>query len=316
MSSYGPLVALNRGEALMSAQLSERVEKLFTHQPKVDGPRKSWTVIVLWSGPVPRRVCFAAQLTIGDSRIELHNDDSELLCSGRPWGFLSPWPDPGDIEKELQVVEETLTDVQKIKDMVNKVTSEASTLQQHLSARREVLWDHRNDQMYTTSKDTAITRTTEICPRFPHEIRPPRESEIAAYMNGDDANADILPSQFANPASPKHDGSLILPTEVVPMDLSDGHSDVSNTQSLHGSPMEHGSASLDRTNHSSQMMATEKASPGITSIANIITPTRITGSFTPINDGRRMPVFIKRLVTALNDQQNQQIMSWSEDGTI
>jgi hypothetical protein len=35
-------------------------------------------------------------------------------------GFLSPWPDPGDIEKELQVVEEILADVQKIKDMVSK----------------------------------------------------------------------------------------------------------------------------------------------------------------------------------------------------
>lgn len=59
-------------------------------------------------------------------------------------------------------------------------------------------------------------------------------------------------------------------------------------------------------------------------MANIITPTRNTESFTPINDGRRMPVFIKRLVTyvrlcgdldrphmlilsfrVLNDQQNQ-----------
>jgi hypothetical protein len=51
----------------MSAQLSERVEKLFTHQPKVDGPRKSWTDIVLWAGPVLRRVCSAAQLTVGYS---------------------------------------------------------------------------------------------------------------------------------------------------------------------------------------------------------------------------------------------------------
>jgi hypothetical protein len=55
----GGSVALHRGEALMSAQLSERVEKLFTHQPKVDGPRKSWTDIVLWAGPVLGRVCSA-----------------------------------------------------------------------------------------------------------------------------------------------------------------------------------------------------------------------------------------------------------------
>jgi methylase of polypeptide subunit release factors len=36
--SQGGSVALHRGEVLMSAQLSERVEKLFTHQPKMDGP--------------------------------------------------------------------------------------------------------------------------------------------------------------------------------------------------------------------------------------------------------------------------------------
>jgi hypothetical protein len=116
----GGSVALHRGEALMSAQLSERVKTLFTHQPKVDGPSKSWTDIVLWAGPVPRRVCSATQLTVGDTRIELHKDDFELLCSGRPWKFLSPWPYPGDIVKELQIVEETLADVQKIKDMANK----------------------------------------------------------------------------------------------------------------------------------------------------------------------------------------------------
>jgi hypothetical protein len=139
------------------------------------------------------------------------------------------------------------------------VVSEASTLEQHLFARRELFWDQRNDQMYTTSRDTAITRTSEACPRLPHEIRPPRESGIAVYPNGDDANAGILPSQFANPASPRHDGSLILPTEVVPMDLSDGHPDGSHTQSLHGSPMDNGSAPPDRTSHSSQTMATEKA---------------------------------------------------------
>jgi hypothetical protein len=43
------------------------------------------------------------------------------------------------------------------------------------------------------------------------------------------------------------------------MDLSDGHPDSSNTQRLHGSLMDHGSAPLDRTSHSSQSMATEKA---------------------------------------------------------
>lgn len=139
------------------------------------------------------------------------------------------------------------------------VIGEASTLEQHLSTRRELLWDQRNDQMYITSKDTSISRTPEACSRYLHELRPPRESEIATYRNGGASNAGIQPSQFANPAPPKHDGSLVLPTEVVPMDLSDGNHGGSNTQNLHGSPMDHGSAPLDRANHSSQTMATEKA---------------------------------------------------------
>ncbi|KAF4241533.1 hypothetical protein CNMCM8980_000892 [Aspergillus fumigatiaffinis] len=134
----GGSVALHRGETLMSPKLSKQVEKLFTHKPKVDGPPKSWTDIVLWAGPVPRRVCSAAQLTVGDTQIELHKDDHELLCSGRPWAFLSPWPYPGDIEKELQVVEETLADVQKIKEMVNKG-----------------LWAPRSYLSYGAERDTA-----------------------------------------------------------------------------------------------------------------------------------------------------------------
>jgi hypothetical protein len=139
------------------------------------------------------------------------------------------------------------------------VIGETSTLEQHLSTRRELLRDHRNDQIYTTSKATAISRTPEACPRYPHETRPPRESEIATYLNGDSSSAGVQSSQFANPASPKHNGSLVLPTEVVPMDLSDGHPGGSNTQSLHGSPMDHGSTPLDRANYFNQTMATEKA---------------------------------------------------------
>lgn len=111
---------------------------------------------------------------------------------------------------------------------------EASTLGQHLSTRRELLWDHRNDQMYITSKDTSISRTPEACSHYLHELRPPCESEIVMYLNGGASNAGIQPSQFANSAPPKHDGSLVLPTEVVPMDLSDGHHGGSNTQNLHG----------------------------------------------------------------------------------
>jgi hypothetical protein len=127
------------------------------------------------------------------------------------------------------------------------VIGEASTLEQLLSTRRDLLSDDRINESYITSEDTASIRTPEAGPDS-HEVRPPGQSDIASYLTGDDANAGIQSSQIANSAR----GSLILPIEVVPIDLNDGHPDGSNTQSLHGSPMNHGSAPLDRTNHSSQ----------------------------------------------------------------
>lgn len=113
--------------------------------------------------------------------------------------------------------------------------------------------------MCITSKDTSISCTPKACSHYLYELQPPRESEITMYLNGGASNTGIQPSQFANPAPLKHDGSLFLPTKVVPMDLSNGHPGGSNTQNLHGSPMDHGSAPLDRANHSSPTMATEKA---------------------------------------------------------
>jgi hypothetical protein len=134
------------------------------------------------------------------------------------------------------------------------VIGEASTLEQHLSTRRDLLSDDRINESYITSENTAIIRTPEAGPD-PNEVRPPGQSDIASYLTGDDANAGMQSSQFANSAG----GSLVLPTQVVPMDLNDEHPGASNTQSLHGSPMDDGSAPLDSTDHSSQMAVTEGA---------------------------------------------------------
>lgn len=137
--------------------------------------------------------------------------------------------------------------------------SEASTLEQHLSTRRELLLHDRINKSCTTSEDTAIIYTPEAGSRNPYEIWPPHECEITVYPNADDANADIQASGFANSVIPKHDRALIVPTKVVAMDLSEEHPNGSNTKSLQKSPMDQCSTPLGRTDRSNPMMATVNA---------------------------------------------------------
>ncbi|KAH1371877.1 hypothetical protein KXX50_005033, partial [Aspergillus fumigatus] len=127
------------------------------------------------------------------------------------------------------------------------------------------------------------------------------------------ANADIQASRFANSVIPKHDRALIVPTKVVAMDLSEEHTNGSNTKSLQKSPMDQCSTPLGRTDRSNPMMATVNALLSGTSIANIITIPG-TESITSTNERRYMPVLFHRLATAMNDQQNKRIIRWSEDG--
>ncbi|KAH1546149.1 hypothetical protein KXX57_003987 [Aspergillus fumigatus] len=191
--------------------------------------------------------------------------------------------------------------------------SKASTLEQHLSTQRELLLHDRINKSCTTSEDTAIIYTPEAGSHNPYEIWPPHVCEITVYLNADNANADIQASRFANSVIPKHDRALIVPTKVVAMDLSEEHTNGSNTKSLQKSPMDQCSTPLGRTDRSNPMMATVNALLSGTSIANIITIPG-TESITSTNERRYMPVLFHRLATAMNDQQNKRIIRWSEDG--
>lgn len=137
--------------------------------------------------------------------------------------------------------------------------SKASTLEQHLSTQRELLLHDRINKSCTTSEDTAIIYTPEAGSHNPYEIWPPHVCEITVYLNADNANADIQASRFANSVIPKHDRALIIPTKVVAMDLSEEHTNGSNTKSLQKSPMDQCSTPLGRTDRSNPMMATVNA---------------------------------------------------------
>lgn len=90
----------------------------------------------------------------------------------------------------------------------------------------------RINKSCTTSEDTAIIYTPEAGSHNPYEIWLPYVCEITVYLNADNANADIQASWFANSVIPKYDRALIVPTKVVVMDLSEEHTNGSNTKSL------------------------------------------------------------------------------------
>ena len=108
----GGSIAFSRGEDLASIRLSKCLDSLFlTPTPPIrEGPLLIWTTVILFAGP---HFEGPSKLNIGESSVEIPEDDLELLRSGRPWRFLYPWLDKGDCEKELRSSE---TALQELKD--------------------------------------------------------------------------------------------------------------------------------------------------------------------------------------------------------
>lgn len=117
----GGSIALSRGEDLASIRLSKSLETLFTTTtPHVrDGPPLTWTTVILFAGP---HFEGPSMLKIGDSLVEVAEDDLQLLASGRPWRFLNPWPDKGDCEKEIQASEMALQELDDTRQIMQKGT--------------------------------------------------------------------------------------------------------------------------------------------------------------------------------------------------
>lgn len=115
----GGSIALGRGETLASISLSKSLESLFsTSTPCVtDGPSLTWTKLVLFAGP---NFEGSTQLKIDNSSVELPEYDLKLLRSGRPWRFLSPWPDRDDCTKELQSSETALQELSNARKVIGE----------------------------------------------------------------------------------------------------------------------------------------------------------------------------------------------------
>ncbi|CAG8900093.1 unnamed protein product [Penicillium nalgiovense] len=127
----GGSIALGRGETLASISLSKSLESLFsTSTPCVtDGPSLTWTKLVLFAGP---NFEGSTQLKIDNSSVELPEYDLKLLRSGRPWRFLSPWPDRDDCTKELQSSETALQELSNARKVIGEVLAQISLVEQRL----------------------------------------------------------------------------------------------------------------------------------------------------------------------------------------
>lgn len=115
----GESLAVGRGASLASASLSKSLERIFTSASPcvIEGPPLSWTIVVLAAGPDYQG---PAQLRIGDSCVDLPKDDFEFICSGRPWRFLCPWPDPNDCKKELEASKLALGELRETQKVVHQ----------------------------------------------------------------------------------------------------------------------------------------------------------------------------------------------------
>jgi hypothetical protein len=115
----GGSIALGRGETLASVRLDRSLSGLFsTEAPKViRGPAITWTALVLSAGP---HFDGASQFEVGESLVEVVGDDLELIRSGRPWRFLSPWPDRDDCEAELRSTEMALHELLDTKQLIRE----------------------------------------------------------------------------------------------------------------------------------------------------------------------------------------------------
>jgi hypothetical protein len=122
----GGSIALGRGETLASVRLDRSLSGLFsTETPTViRGTPITWTALVLSAGP---HYDGASQFKVGESLIEVVGDDLELIRSGRPWRFLSPWPDRDDCEAELRSTETTLHELLDTKLLMHQGENVTST---------------------------------------------------------------------------------------------------------------------------------------------------------------------------------------------
>jgi hypothetical protein len=113
-------LAVRRGELLFGSLLSQQVDKMFSAPTPeaIEGPPTTWTELALGPdklSPHDTPGLYSFQNTV----IRLTEADFRLIVSGRPRQFLTPWPPKDDTLKELQVLDDVLSEVAQMMKMVS-----------------------------------------------------------------------------------------------------------------------------------------------------------------------------------------------------
>ncbi|KAJ5575597.1 hypothetical protein N7535_002523 [Penicillium sp. DV-2018c] len=190
----GGSIAIGRGENLTSISLSQSLESLFsTSRPCVrEGPPLTWTKIVLSAGP---NFVGSRQIKVEDSSVELPEYDLELLRSGRPWRFLSPWPDRDDCTKELHSTETALQELVNSRKVIDEILGQISLVEQRLRTHHSLV------SQLVQNRDHAIQQGKDLACDDPRSSVPTQQA--------------FSPELLAE-HSPHHQDSPITPAPIMP----------------------------------------------------------------------------------------------------
>jgi hypothetical protein len=102
----GHSLAANRGEKITASYLCRQLGRLFTttEPESVRGRRIDWTQVVLFQDSLSLNE-EDNTYTLGESVFRISEVDMDLISSGRPRQFLTPWPPVSDIQKELEILD-------------------------------------------------------------------------------------------------------------------------------------------------------------------------------------------------------------------
>ncbi|GIJ92749.1 hypothetical protein Asppvi_002027 [Aspergillus pseudoviridinutans] len=291
-------ISVNRGDSPFSTHLCEQLKRLFTiPKPQViEGTLISWVRVVLSAGPSPGHLDQITPLKVGESTIQLSEEDHKLLASGRPWQFLNPWPDKRDYERELALVNEDMDGLRKMKYMLRKAAKLVDDVELQLSFRLNLLSDRHLEQTRPTAFESEdysydISAREHISPSAAeNSMRIDSRIDDASHQkfNGVPATepSDSKPSIFRNSSPADRTGQSNPIAEK-------GYVDVTRLPTCEATGSE-------------ERIFTSRATE------DTIQRTPQDNSTSP---PATVPPFIEKLVDALEDPGNSELIGWSEDGS-
>ncbi|EAL87817.1 hypothetical protein KXW29_005670 [Aspergillus fumigatus] len=210
----GGSIALGRGETLASVRLDRSLSALFsTEAPEViQGPAITWTALVLSAGP---HFDGESQFKVGESLVEVVGDDLELIRSGRPWRFLSPWPDRDDCEAELRATEMTLHELLDTEQLICEVLEKSAFLENELRSRQRLIDQLRSGEQRPTPT-TANAGSATVHSKDSSDCSSHEAFAVTAVNKVCQANSTGTASDISGPGETRSQKSIDLGSPRIP----------------------------------------------------------------------------------------------------